>query len=139
MLSVIVFCTVRYVCLFLKDQIFVNFVRFKFLTMIIYEVLYALSRCLRYTICSAWFLKIISVRTSVSVFVCLCVCVCVSVCVCVCLCVCVSTLRLLIASGMMWHDMDPCNWLYKLYSCYMGTVVIIVNGHGLGIGMHCTH
>ena len=36
-------CTVRYVCSFLRDQIFVDFVSFKFLSMIIYEVLYMLS------------------------------------------------------------------------------------------------
>ena len=38
----------------------------------------------------AWFLKIVSVRMSV----------------CVCVCVC-PPLRLLITSGVMWHDMDP--------------------------------
>ena len=35
--------TVGYVCSFLRDQIFVDFVSFKFLSMIIYEVLYTLS------------------------------------------------------------------------------------------------
>ena len=39
------------------------------------------------------------------------VCVCVFVFVCVCVCVC------------------------KFYSCYMATVVVIINGHGLGIDM----
>ena len=29
--------------------------------------------------------------------------------------------------------------LNKFYSCYMATVVIIVNGHGLGIVMHHSH
>ena len=29
--------------------------------------------------------------------------------------------------------------LNKFYSCYMATVVIIVNGHGLGIGTHRGH
>ena len=47
-------CTVGYVCLFCGDQIFVYFV--SFLSMIIYEVLY--TWCLRYNICSAWFLDI---------------------------------------------------------------------------------
>ena len=41
----------------------------------------------------------------------MCVCAreCASVCVCVsvCLCVCVHPPRLLITSGVMWHDMDP--------------------------------
>ena len=38
----------------------------------------------------------------------MCACVCVYVCVCVCVCVCIGlSLRLLITSGMMWHDMDP--------------------------------
>ena len=32
----------------------------------------------------AWFLEIVSVRTSVCVFACVCVCVCVCVCMCVC-------------------------------------------------------
>ena len=32
---------------------------------------------------------------------------------------------------MMWHDMDPCDWLNKFYSCYMATVVVIVNGVAL--------
>ena len=83
----------------------------------------------------AWFLKIVSVQTSVCVFVCVCVHVRVFfLCVCVCL-----LPRLLITSGMMWRDMDPCDWLNKFYSCYMETVVVIVDGHGLGIGMHCTH
>ena len=36
-------CTVGYVCSFLKDQIFVDFVSFKVLSMIIYEVSYILS------------------------------------------------------------------------------------------------
>ena len=38
--------------------------------------------------------------------------------------VCVSALRLLITSGMMWHDTDPYDWLNKFYNC------------GLGIDMH---
>ena len=44
-------------------------------------------------------IKLILCRLSVCVFV----CVCVYVCVCVCVCL---YLRLLITSGMMWHDMD---------------------------------
>ena len=49
---------------------------------------------------------------------------------CVCLCVCVSTTRLSITSGMIWTSYY---WLNKLYSCYMATLVGIVDGHGLGI------
>ena len=55
-LSVTVY-TVRYVCSFHRDQIFMDFVSFKFLSMIIYEVLYRLSWCLRYIIFSAWFFR----------------------------------------------------------------------------------
>ena len=45
------------VCLFiLWGSNFVDFV--SFLSMIIYEVLYTLSWCLKYNICSAWFLDI---------------------------------------------------------------------------------
>ena len=40
---------------------------------------------------------------------------------------CVPALRLLITSGMMWSDMHPYDWLNKFYSCYMTTVVIVVN------------
>ena len=47
-----------------------------------------------------------------------------------CVFVCVSTLRLLITSGVMWTLYD---WLNKFYSCYMAIVIVIVNGHGLGI------
>ena len=58
--------------------------------------------------------------------------------VCVCVCVCPPS-RLLITSGMMWHDMDPYDWFKKFYSCYMTVVVVIVNGRGLGIGTHHRH
>ena len=33
-------------------------------------------------------------------------------------------------SGVIWTSYDLLN---KLYSCYMATVVVIVNGRGLGI------
>ena len=69
----------------------------------------------------AWFLEIVSVRTSV--------------CVCVCLCVCPPP-RLLITSGVIWTSY---NWLNKFYSCYMATVVVIINGNGLGIGTRRRH
>ena len=72
----------------------------------------------------------------VSICVCVCMYVCVCVCVCVCLCVCLP-LKLLITTGVMWCDMDPYDWLNKFYSCYMATVVGIINGHVLGIDMRC--
>ena len=51
---------------------------------------------------------------------------------CVCLCECLL-LKLLITSGMMWRDVDVIRLLNKFYSCYMATVVVIVNERGLGI------
>ena len=59
-------------------------------------------------------------------------------CVCLRVCVCPPP-RVLITSGVMWCDMDPYDWLNKFYSCYIATVVIIVNGRGLGIGMRRRH
>ena len=61
-------------------------------------------------------------------FVCVCMCVCVCVCVCVrvyvSVCVCLPP-RLLITSGMMWHDIGPMllakqvlQLLYGNCSCY---------------------
>ena len=47
----------------------------------------------------------------------------------VCVCVC-PPLRLLITSGVIWTTND---WLWKFYSIYMATVVVIINGRGLGI------
>ena len=58
-------------------------------------------------------------------------CVCVYVCVCVCVCL---LPRLLITSDVMWTSY---NWLNKFHSCYMGTVVSIINGCGIGIDTHC--
>ena len=69
----------------------------------------------------AWFLKIDPVRI-VGMRVCVCVCVC-------------PRPRLLMTSGVcgvIWTSYD---WLEKFYSCYTATVVIIVNGRSLGIGM----
>ena len=52
----------------------------------------------------------------------------------VCVCVCVCPLpRLLITSGMILTLYD---WLANFYSCYMATVVGIIDEHGLGINMH---
>ena len=44
--------------------------------------------------------------------------------------------RLLITSGVICTAF---NWLKKFYSCYMANVVIIINGHGLGIDMLYRH
>ena len=60
------------------------------------------------------------------------------VCVCMCVFVC-PHLRLLITSGVMWNDMDHILLVKQVYSCYMATIVIIVNGRVLGIGTHCRH
>ena len=68
-----------------------------------------------------------SVRTSVCVFVCV-------VCVCVC-----PPPRLLITSGVMWHDEDPIRLVKQVLQPYMATVFVIINGRGLGIGTHHTH
>ena len=72
----------------------------------------------------AWFLKIDPVRL-----------VGMRVCVCVCVFVCPRP-RLLITSGVIWTSYD---WLNKLDSCYMATVVVIVNGCDLGIGTRPRH
>ena len=69
-----------------------------------------------------WFLKNDAVR-----IVGMHVCVCVFVCPCP---------RLLMTSGMIWTSYD---WLNKFYSCYMATVVAIVNGRSLSIGTRCRH
>ena len=39
--------------------------------------------------------------------------------------------RLLITSGVI---LTSCDWLNEFYSCYMATIVVIVNGRGFGIG-----
>ena len=55
---------------------------------------------------------------------------------CVYLCVC-PPLRLLITSGMMWHDTyelhNYYDWLNKFYGFYKAAVVIIGDGRGLRI------
>ena len=83
----------------------------------------------------AWFVTI-ALSFCVWVYVCVCVCVyvcvCVFVCVFVCVCLCVYLLlRLLITSGMMWHDMDPYDWLicstafiWQLYSVSLVSVAL---------------
>ena len=53
----------------------------------------------------------------------------------VCMRVCLRT-RLLITSDVIYTLYD---WLNKFYSCYMVTVVVNINGHGLGIGTLCRH
>ena len=56
-------------------------------------------------------------------------------CVCLRVCVCPPP-RLLITRGVIW---TPYDWLNKFYSCYMATVVAIVNGRGLGIDTRRRH
>ena len=64
----------------------------------------------------------------------------VHVCVCVCLCVCVCPRpRLLITSGVIWRDMNLIRLVKKFYSCYMATIVVIVNGRGLSIDTRRRH
>ena len=65
-------------------------------------------------------------------------CVYVRVCVCVCMC---PPPRLVITSGVMWHDMDPmrlAKQVLQLFS-YMTSVIVIVNGPDLGIGTCYRH
>ena len=65
-----------------------------------------------------WFLKIDPYQSSV-------------------MCVCVSAPE---AINNKWRDMDSIQLVKQVYSCYnMAIVVIIVNGHGLGIDMHHSH
>ena len=52
-------------------------------------------------------------------------------CLCVCVCMCPPP-RLLITSDVIW---TPYNWLNKFCSCYMATVVAIINECDLGIDM----
>ena len=71
--------------LWLFKMNFRGFLRFLIHGNLSYVVLY--TQCLRYNICSAWFLDIrISTCSTKSVSVCVCVCACVYVCVCVCVC-----------------------------------------------------
>ena len=53
--------------------------------------------------------------------------------------VCVSAPEAIITSGMMWCDMDPMQLIKQVLQPYMVTVVVIVNGRGLGIGTRHTH
>ena len=50
---------------------------------------------------------------------------------CVDVCVCLPP-RLLLTSVMMWRD-----YVYKLYSIYIASVVGMVSGRGLSIDAHC--
>ena len=51
----------------------------------------------------------------------------------VCFCVCVCCVFAPEVSIDQWRVMDPCDWLNKFYSCYIATVVGIVDGNSLGI------
>ena len=67
----------------------------------------------------AWFLKIDRVRI-------------VGLRVRVCACVCLHP-RLLITSGVIWHDMNLIRLVNKFYSCYMATVVVSLMGVALAL------
>ena len=41
--------------------------------------------------------------------------------------------------GVMWRDMHPMRLVKQFYSCHIATVVIIISGCGLGIGMRLRH
>ena len=41
--------------------------------------------------------------------------------------------RLSITSGVIWRYMNLIRLVKKFYSCYMATIVVIVNGRGLSI------
>ena len=41
--------------------------------------------------------------------------------------------RLLITSSMLWHDVNPIDWLNKFYNFYMAAVVRILSTHSLRI------
>ena len=44
-----------------------------------------------------------------------------------------SATKLVITSGIMWHNVDPYD---KFYGSYMATIVGIINGCGFGIDTH---
>ena len=54
----------------------------------------------------------------------------------VCLCVCPPP-RLVTASDVMWHDMNPYDWLNKFYSFYMAAIVGIISIRGFRIEACC--
>ena len=83
--------------------------------------LFYLTRCTPACSWRTWFLKIDLVRMSV----CVCVCVCVFVC---------PPPRLLITSDVI---LTLCDWVNKFCSCYMATVVGIIDGRGFGIDTCC--
>ena len=69
-----------------------------------------------------WFLRIASV--------CECIYACVLACVCVCVC---PPPRLLITSGVLCCDIDPYDWLNKLYGFCMAAVVSTGSGRDVSI------
>ena len=68
----------------------------------------------------AWFLKIDSVQI---------------VGMRVCVCVCLQGYKQL-ASGVMWCDMNPYDWLNNLYKVYMATIVFVISRYSLRIEVH---
>ena len=51
----------------------------------------------------------------------------------VCMCVC-PHLSLSITSGMMWCEIDLIRLVNQVYNCYIATILVVINGCGLGIG-----
>ena len=43
------------------------------------------------------------------------------------------------AINNQWCDVDLTQLVNEFYSCYMATVVVIINGHGLDIGTRHRH
>ena len=41
------------------------------------------------------------------------------------------------ASGLMWHVMNPYDWLNKFYSFCMAAIASFVSRHGLSINVRC--
>ena len=48
-------------------------------------------------------------------------------------CVCVPSPEISNTSGVMWHDMDPYDWLNKFHSFCMAVIVTSVSRRGLMI------
>ena len=49
---------------------------------------------------------------------------------------CVSDPRLLMSSGVIWHDMILYDWLNKFDGFYMAAIVNMISRHALSIDVH---